>query len=230
MKEAADKARGSGPWRQLRRYLIAGLLIWVPLGVTVLVIKALVDLMDRTLLLLPYDYRPEVLLGIHIPGFGIVLSVIVVLGTGMAVANLLGRRLITVWESFLARIPLVRTIYIGVKRVAETLLSSEGRSFRQVLMVEYPRRGAWSLCFLTSTELGEVQEKTGEEVVGVFVPTTPNPTSGFILMVPWDDVVELDMTVEEGIRMIISMGVITPEWPPRAAGGGESLAPPPAGS
>lgn len=201
----------------------------MPLGVTVLVVRALVDLMDRTLILLPPDYRPEVVFGIHIPGFGILLSIIVVLGTGMLVANLLGRRLVALWESFLARIPLVRTIYSGVKRVAETLLSSQGQSFRKVLMVEYPRRGVWSLCFLTSVELGEVQEKTGEEVVAVFVPTTPNPTSGFVLMVPWADVVELEMSVEEGVRMIISMGVITPEWPPQAAAVPGELARPPSG-
>ncbi len=195
-----------------RRYLIAGLLVWVPLGVTVLVIKLLVDVMDRTLLLIPIAYRPETLIGMHIPGLGVILSVIVVLTTGVIVANLFGRQLVTAWESLLGRIPLVRSIYNGVKQVVETVFSSGGQSFRKVMMIEYPRKGIYTLAFQTGATVGEVQAKTGDEVVTVFVPTTPNPTSGFILMVPRKDVIELDMSVDEGLKMIISLGMVTPEW------------------
>lgn len=196
----------------MRRYLIAGLLVWLPLGVTVLLIKLMVDTMDRVLLLLPPDWRPEALLGFHLPGAGVVVSVLVVLVTGMVVANLLGRRLVAGWESLLNRIPLVRSIYTGVKQVAETVLSTGGQSFRKVLLIEYPRKGMWCLAFQTGSNLGEVQQRTGADVVAVFVPTTPNPTSGFVVMVPREEIVELDMSVDEGLKMIISMGVVVPEW------------------
>ncbi len=196
----------------MRKYLIAGLLVWLPVGVTILVIKVLVDTMDRTLLLLPPAWRPAELLGFNIPGLGVALSIVIVFATGVVFANFLGRRLVLFWEALLARIPLVRTIYTAVKQVTETLFSSSSQSFRQVLLVEYPRRGMWSLGFQTNTELGEVQEKTGEEVLAIFVPTTPNPTSGFVLMVPRKDVVALDMSVDEGLKMIVSMGVVVPTW------------------
>ncbi len=196
----------------MKRYLIAGLLVWIPLGVTVIVINLLVDLMDQTLVLLPKQYQPEVLLGFHIPGLGVVLSVLVVLGTGIVVANLFGRKLVSLWESFLARIPLVRTIYASVKQILETVFSSTGQSFRKVLLVEYPRKGLWTLAFQSSTTCGEAQFKTGSEVINVFIPTTPNPTSGFFIMVPRADVVELDMEVDEGLKMIISAGVVVPSW------------------
>lgn len=198
----------------MKRYLIAGLLVWVPLGVTVMVIKLLVGMMDRSLLLLPEPYRPDNLLGFHIPGLGVVLTTIIVLVTGMVVANLFGRKLVKLWESMLAQIPLVRTIYTGVKQVLETVFSSSGQSFRKVLLVEYPRRGLWTLAFQSSTVAGEAQTKTGRKVVNVFIPTTPNPTSGFFIMVPSDDVVELDMSVDDGLKMIISAGVVVPEWTP----------------
>ena len=200
----------------MKRYLIAGLLVWVPLGVTVMVIKLLVDMMDRSLLLLPEPYRPDNLLGFHIPGLGVVLTAIIVLVTGMVVANLFGRKLVKLWESMLAQIPLVRTIYTGVKQILETVFSSNDQSFRKVLLVEYPRPGLWTLAFQSSTTTGEAQAKTGREVVNVFIPTTPNPTSGFFIMVPSDDVVELDMSVDEGLKMIISAGVVVPEWTPDA--------------
>lgn len=200
----------------LRRYLIAGLLVWLPLGVTVLVIKLLVDVMDGTLSLLPDAWQPDALLGFHLPGLGVVLSITVVLVTGMVVANLFGRRLVEAWESLLARIPLVRSIYAGVKQVAETLFSPGGQSFRKVVLIEYPRRGLWTLAFQTGNGIGEAQTRTGEDVINVYVPTTPNPTSGFFLMVPRQDAVELDMTVDEGLKMIISMGVVVPEWRKRA--------------
>lgn len=195
---------------RLRRYLFAGLLVWLPLGVTVLVIRLLVNAMDRVLVVLPEGYHPDQLLGFHIPGLGLVLSVVIVLVTGVVAANLFGRRLVAAWESLLARIPLVRTVYNGVKQVAETVFSERGTSFRKVLLVEYPRPGMWTIAFHTGSFVGEVQDKTSREVVNIFIPTTPNPTSGFFLMVPRDEVIELDMSVDEGIKMIMSMGVIVP--------------------
>lgn len=193
----------------LRRYLIAGLLVWLPLGVTILVIRLLVGFMDKTLLIIPKAYHPDTLLGLHIPGLGLVLAVAIVLTTGIIVANFFGRRMIALWESMLARIPLVRTIYHSVKQVAETVLNTDGKSFRKVLLIEYPRPGIWTLAFQTGTPVGEIQDKTGKEVMNVFVPTTPNPTSGFFIMVPREDVTELDMSVDDGLKMIVSMGVIS---------------------
>lgn len=194
-----------------KKYLIAGLLVWLPLGVTLLVLKLLVGFMDQTLLLLPEQYQPEALFGFHIPGVGLVLSVLVVLVTGVLVANLFGRQLVAAWEALLARIPLVRSVYSAVKQLAETMFSGGGQSFRKVLLIEYPRKGLWTLAFQTGTGVGEAQQKTGREVVNVYVPTTPNPTSGFFLMVPRDEVVELEMSVDEGLKMIISMGAVVPQ-------------------
>jgi uncharacterized membrane protein len=176
------------------------------------VVRAIVDFLDRSLLLLPYAYQPDNLLGFHIPGFGVVLAVVMVLATGMIVANFLGRRIVVAWESLLARIPVVRNLYAGIKQVLEAVLAADGKSFRKVLLVEYPRKGVWSLAFMTSSDLGEVQEKTAGDVVSVFIPTTPNPTSGFVLMVQRSEVIEMDMTVEEGLKMIISMGVVVPKF------------------
>lgn len=207
----------------LRRYLIAGLLVWIPLGVTILVIKLLVGLVEGGLKWIPAAYRPEALLGVEIPGLGIVLSslamLIVIVFTGMVAANLFGRKVVAAWESLLGRIPLVRTIYHASKQVAETLFSPSGKSFRKVLLIEYPRKGLWTLCFQTGGSVGEVQSRTGEDVVTVFVPTTPNPTSGFIILVPRRDVRELDMSVEQALRLIISLGVVEPSWPPSGTEG-----------
>ncbi len=194
----------------LRRYLMAGLLVWIPLGVTIIVVKMLIGLLDRTLVVLPMQYRPEQLFGVSIPGLGVIVAVVVVLFTGMIVANLFGRKLVAIWESLLSRIPLVSSVYSAVKQIAETMFSSSGQSFRKVLLVEYPRKGMWTLAFQTGTEVGEAQCKTGREVINIYVPTTPNPTSGFFIMVPKEDVVELEMSVDEGLRMIISMGSVVP--------------------
>lgn len=196
----------------MRKYVIAGLLVWMPLGITFLVIRAIVGLLDRTLLLLPEMYQPDNLLGVHIPGLGVVLAAVLVLTTGMIVANFLGKRLVSAWENLLARIPLVRTLYAGIKQIMEAVLATDAKSFRKVLLIEYPRKGVWSLAFMTSDSLGEVQAKTAVEVISVFIPTTPNPTSGFILMVPKKDAIELDMAVEDGLKMIISLGVAVPPW------------------
>ena len=197
---------------RIKRYLAAGLLVWVPLGVTYFVLRVLINVMDQTLLLVPSAIRPENLIGFRIPGLGVILTFTLLLATGALAANFLGRRLLDAWESVLARIPLVSWVYSGVKKVAETLLSPSGQSFRKVLLIEYPRKGIWSICFQTASALDEVQARTAKEVICVFVPTTPNPTSGFIMLVPRDEVIELDMTVDEALRMVISLGVVVPEW------------------
>ncbi len=194
-----------------RRYLIAGLLVWVPLGITWFVIKFMIDLMDQTLLLLPPDFRPENLLGFRVPGLGVVLTIVILLVTGIVVANLVGRTLVRMGERLLARIPLVRSIYSGVKQVMETMFSDSGKSFRSVVLIEYPRKGIWTLAFLTGEHgTRESEDKIGRRVSHIFVPTTPNPTSGFFLMVPTDDVLILEMSVDEGLKMIISAGVVLP--------------------
>lgn len=189
---------------------MAGLLVWIPLGVTIIVVKMLIGLLDRSMLLVPQQYRPEQLFGVSIPGLGVIVAVVVVLFTGVIVANLFGRKLVALWESLLSRIPLVSSVYSAVKQIAETMFSSSGQSFRKVLLVEYPRKGMWTLAFQTGTEVGEAQCKTGRKVINIYVPTTPNPTSGFFIMVPKEDVIELDMSVDEGLRMIISMGSVVP--------------------
>ncbi len=191
----------------MRRYLIAGLLVWVPLGVTFLVVKVLMDLMDRSLLLIPRAYRPENLLGFDIPGLGAVLTFLLLLITGMIVANFFGRSLIRLWERLLARIPLVSSVYASVKQVLVTMTSG-GKSFRKVVLLEYPRKGIWTLGFLTGKGIPVMEEETGVELVNLFVPTTPNPTSGFFLMAPKKDVRELDISVEAGLKLIISAGVL----------------------
>ena len=196
----------------LRLYIVAGLLVWVPLGVTLFVLNLFVDIMDRTLLLLPPDYRPENILGFNIPGLGIVLTLVVLIITGVLVANLVGRSLVSFSEGLLNKIPLVRTIYSAAKNFAEVLFTDTSQAFKKVLLIEYPRKGVYSLCFQTSTELEEIQTRTSEDVICVFVPTTPNPTSGFILMVPKSGVIELDMDVEAALKMVVSLGVVVPPW------------------
>lgn len=198
--------------KHLRRYIIAGILVWLPIGVTVFLLRILIGLMDRTLLLLPQQYRPEVLLGFGIPGLGIILTFIVLLITGILAANFVGRSMVSFSESMLDRIPIVRSIYSAAKNFAEIVFSDSSQSFKQVLLIQYPREGLYSLAFQTSSELGEVQGRTGEDVVCTFVPTTPNPTSGFIIIVPRKDVVVLDMEVDEALKMIISLGVVVPTW------------------
>ena len=194
----------------VRRWLVTGLLVWIPLGVTYLVIRWLVGLMDRTLVLIPEPYRPENLLGFNIPGLGVGLTVLVVLLTGMMFANLFGRQLMRLSEDVLARIPLVRSIYSSVKQVTETLFSGQGKSFRKVVLVEYPRRDLWTLAFITGDTASVIERAVGEDLVSIYVPTTPNPTSGFFLMVPKRDIKPLDISVDNGLKMILSTGVVIP--------------------
>jgi uncharacterized membrane protein len=199
---------------RLRRYWVAGLLVWLPVGVTILVFKVLLDIMDQALVLVPEAYRPETLLGFRIPGLGAVLALVVLFMTGVLVANLLGRRLVLWYESVLGRIPLVRSVYGGVKNFAAVLLSDTGQSFKKVLLIEYPRKGIFRIALQTSDSVREIAAVTGKDVMTVFVPTTPNATSGFLAFVPREDVVELTMTVEEALKMIVSLGVVVPEWYP----------------
>ncbi len=212
-------------FRALRKYLITGLVIWLPLLATVLVIRFLVRLMDRTLVVIPPAWRPEELLGFSIPGLGVVLAFLILLITGILGANFVGRSVVDGWHRLMGRIPLVRSIYNGAKQVAETVFSDGNASFKKVMLVEYPRPGLWALCFQTATGLAEVQARTEGEVVCVFLPTTPNPTSGFLLFVPRTQLVELDMSVDEALKMIISLGVVIPPWKAPA-----SLASPPEGA
>lgn len=202
-----------------RRYLVAGLLIWVPLAATVFIFSLLLSLMNRALGLLPSVYQPqnwqwwpEWIPG-QIPAIvGAVLAITILLITGFLGANLIGRRLVTSYELILDRIPLVRSVYGSVKHFAEIVFSEEGTSFKKVLLIEYPRKGLYSLCFLTSENAREVQQRTNDDVLTVFLPTTPNPTSGFMLFVPRKDVTVLDMQVEDALKMIISLGVVVPKW------------------
>ncbi|HSD67951.1 MAG TPA: DUF502 domain-containing protein [Woeseiaceae bacterium] len=198
--------------KRLRRYLVAGILVWLPFVVTVVVIKFLLELMDANLRFVPQKYLPEAWLGFPIPGLGLVLTVLVLLLTGLLAANFVGRSALGLWESLLVRIPIVRTVYSGVKKFSEVVLSESGQSFKRVLLIEYPRKGLYSLAFQTASQLQEVQAKTAEDVICVFLPTTPNPTSGFIFLVPRNDVIELDMSVDDAIKMIMSLGVVVPQW------------------
>lgn len=204
----------------LRRYLVAGVLVWLPILATVWVVRFIVQLMDQTLLLIPESFRPEAVLGFPLPGLGLVFAFIVLLVTGLLVTNFIGRRLVAYWEELLQRIPLVRSVYGGVKGFTESVFSKKSGSFRQVVMVEYPRKDMWSIGFVTSEDIPEISAKTGERQVCVYVPTTPNPTSGLIVMVPHHQVVPLDMSVDAAMKMIVTLGIVVPEAPKRAPAGG----------
>ncbi len=192
----------------IRRWFLAGLLVWIPLGATLLVIRFLFKLLDASLLMVPPSLRPS------IPGLGVVLSILLVLITGAIAANFLGSKLVSLGERLLNRIPLVRSVYGGVKKLAETLFSQSSSSFRKVVLIEYPRKGIWSVGFQAGDSLPEAKARTGVDYITVFVPTTPNPTSGFIMQVPRSEVVWLEMDVEEGMRYIISLGMVVPDGPP----------------
>ena len=195
---------------QLKKYFITGLVIWVPLTITLWVLHLVVGTLDQSLLLLPAEWRPRRLVGVDIPGFGAVLTLLVVFLTGVVGANYFGQRLVGLWESVLGRIPFVKSIYSSVKQVSDTLFAPNGQAFRKALLVEYPRQGSWTVAFQTGTPGAGIAEHLKGEFVSLYVPTTPNPTSGFFLMVPRESVVELDMTVDEALKYIISMGVVAP--------------------
>jgi uncharacterized membrane protein len=198
--------------KRLRRYLVAGILVWAPIAVTFLLLRFAVKIMDKTLAILGDDYQPDQLLGIHIPGLGVILTFLVLFITGMLAANFVGRYVVGGWESLMDRIPVVRSIYSAAKNFAEIVFSDSSDSFKNVLLIEYPRKGLYSLAFQTSSDLGEVQGRTGEDVICCFVPTTPNPTSGIVVMVPRKDVTVFDMDIDEALKMVISLGVVVPTW------------------
>jgi uncharacterized membrane protein len=196
----------------IRTYFISGLLVWLPIWVTLLVIKFLVDLLSKSLLLLPPHYQPDYLLGFHVPGIGVIITLIVILFTGVFVANFVGRRLLALGDAIMARIPLVRTVYMGVKQVTQTVFTPGGQSFRKVLLVEYPCPGVWSVAFQTgeANKIFERSIENAEPMVSYFIPTTPNPTSGFLMMAPKSKVVELEMSVDQALKYVISLGVVQP--------------------
>jgi len=211
--------------RALRRYLVTGLLVWVPLGVTLLTFRFLLDLTDEVLPLLPADWQPDALLGFHVPGFGAIVALVVLLVTGVLLRNLIGSTLVGWWEDLLNRIPLVRSIYSGAKGLTETLVSANGSSFNKVVLIEYPRRDLWSIGFVTATEVPDIDAVVaGEKLVCVYVPTTPNPTSGLIVYIPESQVRETDMSVDGAMKMVVTMGIVMP--PKRGqAGAGSAPAP-----
>ena len=195
---------------RLRRYLVAGLLVWLPIVATGLILKFSINLIDRTLLLIPPKFRPENLIGFEVPGLGVILTVIILLFTGLIVANFLGRRIVNAWESLLSRIPLVSSVYSAIKQVTASLFSDASKSFREVVLVEYPRKGLWALAFVTGETPKKFKQAVGQELINIYVPTTPNPTSGVYVMTPRDEVKRLDIPVEVGLKMILSAGVVNP--------------------
>ncbi|QEL64015.1 hypothetical protein OTERR_05390 [Oryzomicrobium terrae] len=200
-----------------KRYFITGLLIWVPLAITAWVLNLIVGTMDQSLRLLPESLHPQNLLGVNVPGVGALITLLVILLTGVAAANFIGQKLVRWWEGLLARIPVVNSIYKGVKQISDTLFSPNGQAFRKALLVQYPREGSWTIAFQTGQPGGDVANHLTGEFVSVYVPTTPNPTSGFFLMMPRAEVVELDMTVDDALKYIISMGVVAPPVPAATA-------------
>jgi uncharacterized membrane protein len=197
----------------MKRYFITGLLIWVPLGITIWVLSALLGAMDQTLLLLPETWRPHAWLGFNIPGLGVILTGVVIVLTGLFAGNLIGQRMVVFWENLLSRIPVVKSIYGSVKQVSDTLLSGSGMAFKKVLLVRYPHPQAWALAFQTNVP-AEVVEQLDGEYVAVFIPTTPSPVNGFYFYVRKDEVIELEMSVDAGLKAIVSMGVVTPAMKP----------------
>jgi uncharacterized membrane protein len=194
----------------MKKYFITGLLIWIPLVITVWVLKLVVDMLDQSLLLLPPAARTESWLGMHIPGMGVLLTLLIVFLTGAVTANLIGQRLVHFWHEILHRIPVVSSIYSSVKQVSDTLFSSSGEAFRKALLVQWPREGMWTIAFLTGTPGGDVTRHLQGDFVSVYVPTTPNPTGGYFVMMPRKDVIELDMSVDTALKYVISMGVASP--------------------
>ena len=194
----------------LRKYLIAGLLIWLPLAITLWVLDFIVTTMDRTLTVLPASWHPDHVLGFHIPGLGLVMSVIILLATGALGANILGARLFAWWESVLVKIPIVRPIYSGVKQISDTLFASKGQSFRKVVLIEFPNRGQWTFGFVVGAPGASAERALGGDLITVYVPTAPNPTSGYVLMVRPSEVTEVDVSVDDALKFHLSMGVVPP--------------------
>ncbi len=193
---------------QTRRHFLTGLLVIVPLGITYYVVSAIVRFMDQTLAILPPRFHPDTYLPFRIPGLGVILTILIIQVVGMLGANLFGRSIVGAYEQVLDKIPGVRWLYLAIKQLLEQMISDDSRRFRRVVLVEYPRRGIYSLAFVTGVSRGEVQEKTAERVINVFLPTTPNPTSGFYLLVPEQDTVPLDIPVDDAFKLIMSAGIV----------------------
>lgn len=208
----------------LKRFLMTGLLVWIPIALTVWVLDLIVSTMDRSLLLLPPQWRPEQWLGFSLPGFGMVITVVVVLLTGALAANIIGQRFVHWWDSLLERIPIVSTIYKSVKQVSDTLLAQDGNSFRRAVLVEFPSRGQWTVGFVVGTPAPRLSSSLPADSLAVYVPTAPNPTSGYTLIVPPSEVRDVDMSVDEALKFVISMGVVAPApapaHPPAGGSGG----------
>jgi len=202
----------------LKTWFLTGLLVLVPLGITLWVLNLIIGTMDQSMALLPLAWQPETIFGRRIPGLGAILTLLFILLVGVLAHNFIGQRLVRWWEALLGRIPVVGPIYTSVKQVSDTLLSSSGNAFRKALLVQYPREGSWTIAFLTGRPGGDVQNHLLGEYVSVYVPTTPNPTSGFFLMMPKADTIELDMTVDAALKYIVSMGVVAPTELPRKPG------------
>jgi uncharacterized membrane protein len=194
----------------MKKYIITGLLIWIPLVITIWVLKLVVDSLDQVLLLLPPEFRTENWLGVHVPGMGAVMTLAIVLVTGLFATNLIGARLVHFWHEILHRIPVVNSIYSSVKQISDTLFSSSGQAFRKALLVQWPHPGMWTVAFLTGQPGGDVARHLQGDFVSVYVPTTPNPTGGYFVVVARKDVIELDMSVDAALKYIISMGVVPP--------------------
>jgi uncharacterized membrane protein len=194
----------------LKKYLITGLLIWIPLVITIWVLKVIVEVLDQSLLLLPNAWQPENWLGVHIPGLGAILTVVIVLLTGLFATNFFGAQLVEIWHEILHRIPVVNSIYSSVKQISDTLFSSSGQAFRKALLVQWPRENMWTIAFLTGTPGPGVARYLPPDCLAVYVPTTPNPTGGYFVIVKRKDVIELDMSVDQALKYIISMGVAPP--------------------
>ncbi|TAM07999.1 MAG: DUF502 domain-containing protein [Paraburkholderia sp.] len=199
----------------LKSVFLTGLLVLVPLAITLWVLKLIIGTMDETLLLLPEAWRPVRLFGLRLPGIGAILTLAFIFAVGLLTHNFIGQKLVSWWNALVRRIPLVGPLYSSVQQVSDTLLSSNGNAFRKALLIEYPRRGSWTIAFLTGVPGGDVVNHLREPHVSVYVPTTPNPTSGFFLMVPKSEVIELDMSVDAALKYIVSMGVVAPAAPVR---------------
>lgn len=195
--------------KKIRSYLLAGLGVWIPIIVTFVIVRFMVQLLDDTIALLPEPYQPQQLFGMNIPGLGVLMSLIILLFTGLFATNFLGQKLVKWSEALLNKIPFVRSIYTATKQVIQTIFSSNSNSFRQVLLVEYPREGLWSLAFQTGSVSPDIQNLiTNEEMVSIFIPTTPNPTGGFFMMVPKSKTIPIPISIDEAFKMIISLGVM----------------------
>ncbi|MBB3120269.1 DUF502 domain-containing protein [Pseudoduganella violacea] len=195
----------------MRKYFITGLLILVPLAITAWVLNLVISTMDQSLLIVPERWQPRTLIGFDIPGLGTMLTILIVFLTGLLTNNLIGNYVVRMWEKLLHRIPVVSSLYGSVKQVSDTLFSSSGNAFRKAVLIPYPHQASWTIAFLTGTPGGDVKNHLVGEYVSVYVPTTPNPTSGFFLMMKRENVVELDMTVDAALKYIVSMGVVAPE-------------------